>query len=102
MGSDGGWQTKAVERLGITVPIVGAPMGGGPSTPALVAAVSEAGGLRSLGGGYPLPRRLPAALAAVRGPAPPPPAVHPFVPCPGAAARRGGPTAPAAPEAHPL
>src|SRR5712675_1945073 len=61
MGYDGGWQTEAIERLGIRLPIVGAPMGGGPSTPALVAAVSEAGGLGSLAGGH-LP---PAAVAAL-------------------------------------
>jgi nitronate monooxygenase len=40
-------------------PIVQAPLGGGPSTPALAAAVSEAGGLGFLAAGY-------RALAAVR------------------------------------
>jgi nitronate monooxygenase len=34
------------------IPIVAAPMAGGPSTPALVAAVSETGGLGFLAGGY--------------------------------------------------
>ena len=48
----GQWETEAVKQLGIRLPIVGAPMGGGPSSPALVAAVSEAGGLGSLAGGY--------------------------------------------------
>ena len=43
------------QRLGIRHPIVLAPMAGGPSTPALVAAVSEAGGLGSYGAAY-LPR----------------------------------------------
>jgi nitronate monooxygenase len=33
-------------------PIIQAPMGGGPSTPALAAAVAEAGGLGSLAAGY--------------------------------------------------
>ena len=33
-------------------PIVQAPMGGGPSTPALAAAVAEAGGLGFLAAGY--------------------------------------------------
>jgi nitronate monooxygenase len=33
-------------------PIVGAPLGGGPSTPALAAAVSEAGGLGFIAAGY--------------------------------------------------
>ncbi|WP_237028124.1 nitronate monooxygenase, partial [Mycobacterium tuberculosis] len=36
----------------IAVPIVGAPMAGGPSTPALAAAVSNAGGLGFVAGGY--------------------------------------------------
>src|ERR1700734_4161271 len=36
----------------LDVPIVGAPMAGGPSTPALAGAVSNAGGLGFLAGGY--------------------------------------------------
>ena len=36
----------------LAVPIIQAPMAGGPSTPALAAAVSEAGGLGFLGAGY--------------------------------------------------
>jgi nitronate monooxygenase len=47
-------------------PIVGAPMGGGPSTPALAAAVSRAGGLGFLAGGYLTGDRLAADLAATR------------------------------------
>src|SRR5439155_8688278 len=82
MGSDGGWQTEAVERLGIAVPIVGAPMGGGPSTPALVAAVSDAGGLGSLAGGYLSPDRLRSDIAAVRAATSKPFAVNLFVPSP--------------------
>ncbi len=38
--------------LGIEHPIIQGPMGGGPSTPELVAAVSNAGGLGSLGAAY--------------------------------------------------
>jgi nitronate monooxygenase len=43
-----------MDMLGLPVrwPIVGAPMAGGPSTPALAAAVSGAGGLGFLAGGY--------------------------------------------------
>ncbi|WP_068469268.1 NAD(P)H-dependent flavin oxidoreductase [Candidatus Protochlamydia phocaeensis] len=41
-----------VSKLNIKYPIVQAPMAGGPSTPALAAAVSNAGGLGSLGVGY--------------------------------------------------
>ena len=66
MSGQGAWETEAVQRLGISVPIVGAPMGGGPSTPELVAAVSNAGGLGSLAGGYLAPERLAADIAAVR------------------------------------
>lgn len=42
--------TFSVESL--SVPVVQAPMAGGPSTPALAAAVSDAGGLGSLAAGY--------------------------------------------------
>ncbi len=41
-----------MERLGIENPVIQGPMGGGPSTPELVAAVSNAGGLGSLGAAY--------------------------------------------------
>src|SRR5947207_7102354 len=34
------------------IPVVGAPLAGGPSTPALAAAVSEAGGLGFVAAGY--------------------------------------------------
>ncbi len=44
--------TASTERLGIELPIVLAPMGGGPSTVELAAAVSNAGGLGRLVGGY--------------------------------------------------
>ena len=45
------------------VPIVGAPLAGGPSTPALAAAVSEAGGLGFLAAGY---KTAPAVQAELR------------------------------------
>src|SRR5918992_3938534 len=77
-----GWHTEAIERLGIELPIVAAPMGGGPSTPALVAAVGEAGGLGSLAGGYLSPDRLRADIAAVREATSKPFAVNLFVPTP--------------------
>ena len=47
-------------------PIVQAPMAGGPSTPALAAAVSEAGGLGFLAAGYRPPEAVRADLAALR------------------------------------
>lgn len=51
---------------GLGVPIVGAPMAGGPSTPALAAAVSEAGGLGFLGAGYKTVEALEEDVAATR------------------------------------
>lgn len=44
--------------LGIQIPIIQAPMGGGPGTPALAAAVSNAGGLGSLAGAYLTPMQI--------------------------------------------
>jgi nitronate monooxygenase len=56
----------------LEVPIVQAPLAGGPSTPALAAAVSGAGGLGFLAAGYQAPdavaRDLAAARAATSGP----------------------------------
>jgi nitronate monooxygenase len=47
-------------------PIVLAPMAGGPSTPALAAAIGNAGGLASLGFAYSTPERIAADLTATR------------------------------------
>src|SRR5687767_12570559 len=47
-------------------PIVQAPMGGGPSTPALAAAVSEAGGLGFLAAGYRTPDAVRDEIAELR------------------------------------
>jgi len=48
-------------------PIVQAPMGGGPSTAALAAAVSEAGGLGFLAAGYRTPDAVRAEIGELRG-----------------------------------
>ena len=50
----------------LDVPIVQAPMAGGPSTPALAAAVSEAGGLGFVAAGYKSPDAFADDLAATR------------------------------------
>ena len=47
-------------------PIVGAPLAGGPSTPALAAAVSEAGGVGFLAGGYKTAAAVQADLQELR------------------------------------
>src|SRR5512139_1382815 len=45
-------RTWLSERLGLRYPIIQAPMAGGPTTPALVAAVGNAGALGSFGFAY--------------------------------------------------
>lgn len=59
-------ETRLTRRLGIRLPIFQAPMGGGPSTPALAAAVSNAGGFGSLAGGYLAPSAIEAEIRATR------------------------------------
>jgi nitronate monooxygenase len=59
-------ETGFLRRLGIELPIMQAPMGGGPSTPELVAAVSNAGGLGSLGAPYLTPEQIFDAVRRVR------------------------------------
>jgi len=69
----------------LDVPIVGAPMAGGPGTPALAAAVSNAGGLGFLAGGYISPDRLAYDIAAARAATTGPIGVNLFVPQPSVA-----------------
>lgn len=64
----------------VDLPVVGAPMAGGVSTPLLVAAVSDAGGLGMLGAGYQTPERLAADLVNVRDLTDRPFGVNLFVP----------------------
>lgn len=62
------------------VPIVGAPLAGGPSTPALAAAVSEAGGLGFLAAGYKSAAAVEDDLRAARALTSRPLGVNLFVP----------------------
>ncbi len=66
----------------LAAPILGAPMAGGPSTPALVAAVSDAGGLGFLPAGYLSPQRVAENIAATRALTSGPIGVNLFVPQP--------------------
>src|SRR5206468_7199187 len=50
----------------LRVPIIAAPMAGGPSTPALAAAVCEAGGLGFLAAGYKTADAVAAEIATLR------------------------------------
>jgi nitronate monooxygenase len=62
----GALDTRVSKLLGTRYPIVQAPMAGGFTTPELVAAVSNAGALGSLGGAMLPPRDLRDAIAAIR------------------------------------
>jgi nitronate monooxygenase len=56
-----------VELGELPIPIVQAPLAGGPSTPRLSAAVSDAGGFGFLAAGYKTPEALAADIAELRG-----------------------------------
>jgi nitronate monooxygenase len=68
----------AIDRL--ERPIVLAPLGGGPSTPALAAAVSEAGGLGFLASGYLSAEQTAESVSALRSLTDRPVGVNVFVP----------------------
>jgi nitronate monooxygenase len=69
----------------IAVPIVGAPMSGGPGSPALAAAVSNAGGLGFIPAGYLSAERFADDIAAARSATTGPLGVNLFVPQPSVA-----------------
>ena len=73
---------KLTETLGIQYPLIQAPMAGGITSPELVAAVSNAGGLGSLGAGYMEPEAIRQALTEIRALTNKPFAVNLFVPQP--------------------
>jgi len=59
-------ETELTRKLKIEYPIVQAPMAGGPTTPDLVASVSNAGGLGSLGAGYLAPEQIRKAIREIK------------------------------------
>ncbi|MGI2328753.1 NAD(P)H-dependent flavin oxidoreductase [Planococcus sp. YIM B11945] len=59
-------KTDVCKLLGIDYPIIQAGMAGGPTTVELVAAVSEAGGLGTLGAAYMQPSALRQAILAIQ------------------------------------
>ena len=73
-------KTFLTERLGIQHPIIQAPMAGGGDTPALVAAVCDAGGLGSIGATYLTPQQITETCAAVRARTERPFGINLFVP----------------------
>ncbi|MEK8128755.1 nitronate monooxygenase family protein [Paenibacillus filicis] len=72
-------QTALCEQLQIRYPIFLAGMAGGPSTPELTAAVSEAGGLGTLGAAYMEPEAIRAAVRRIKERTAAPFAVNLFV-----------------------
>ena len=58
--------SSALSDLGLTIPVLAAPMAGGPSTPALITAAARAGGLGFIAAGYQSPQALADSIAAVR------------------------------------
>jgi nitronate monooxygenase len=55
-----------LSALSLTVPVVGAPLAGGPSTPALAAAVCEGGGFGFVAAGYKCAAEVEGEMAEVR------------------------------------
>jgi nitronate monooxygenase len=75
-------ETGLTKALGVKYPLVQGPMAGGPTTPRLVAAVSNAGALGSLGAAYLPPDTLREQIAQIRGLTEGPFNVNLFVPLP--------------------
>ncbi len=76
------------ERLGLRHPFIQAPLAGGGDTPALVAAVGEAGALGFIGAAYLTPPQIAEAARAVRARTARPFGVNLFAPLPAPEAPR--------------
>ncbi|RKP58252.1 DUF561 domain-containing protein [Cohnella endophytica] len=74
------FETELTRTLNIQYPIFQAPMAGGPTTPELIAAVSNAGGLGNLGAGYLAPDQIRNAIHKIRQLTDQPFGVNLFVP----------------------
>ncbi|HEU4963976.1 MAG TPA: nitronate monooxygenase [Bacilli bacterium] len=72
--------TPVTDKLGIEHPLIQAGMAGGPTTPELVAAVSNQGGLGTLGAGYMTPDKIRTAIRHIRALTDRPFAVNLFIP----------------------
>lgn len=73
-------QTEVARQLKIKYPIILAGMAGGATTPELVAAVSHAGGLGTLGAGYMAPEHMRLSIHKIRELTPFPFGVNLFIP----------------------
>jgi nitronate monooxygenase len=77
-----GDSVENVSVLPNSLPIIAAPMAGGPSTPTLAAAVSDAGGLGFLAAGYLTAQSLDGQLSAIEALTDRPYGVNLFLPSP--------------------
>ena len=75
-------RTALTQRLGMTYPIFQAPLAGGGDTPALVAAVCEAGALGFIGAAYLTPEQIGEAAHKVRTQTSRPFGINLFAPVP--------------------
>jgi nitronate monooxygenase len=75
-------QTDLTKRLRMTHPIIQAPLAGGGDTPALVAAVCNAGALAFIGAAYLTPEQIGAAAREVRARTSKPFGINLFAPLP--------------------
>lgn len=82
-------ETSLTRALGVALPIIQGPMAGGVTTPQLVAAVANAGGLGSLGAGYMDAATIRSAIREIRALTGRPFAVNVFVGEPPADATSG-------------
>ena len=76
------FRTVLTQRLGLSHPIIQAPMAGGATTVDLVAAVCEAGALGFLAGAYSTPRQIADAARALRARTARPFGINLFAPIP--------------------
>lgn len=76
------FRTALTERLGITHPIIQAPLAGGGDTPDLVAAVCEAGAIGFIGAADPTPAQIVEVARAVRAKTSRPFGINLFAPLP--------------------
>ncbi|TDQ42829.1 NAD(P)H-dependent flavin oxidoreductase [Aureibacillus halotolerans] len=73
-------ENNLTQMLKINYPIIQAGMAGGVTTPELVAAVSNAGGLGTLGAGYMSPEKMSQAIVEIKKQTTKPFAVNVFIP----------------------
>lgn len=75
-------ETPFSKKFSLQLPLIVAPLGGGPTTPDLVAASSNAGALGSLAAAYLIPEQIQAAIDSVRSKTTRPFAINLFTPMP--------------------